>query len=731
MALGRIAVAAAAGALVSWPAMVSARDLAVRDGTGPVAGAQVSIKGERGTYVTDAAGTARLPDRPDATVLQIVTPGGARLERTLAAGTGAVTIDVAAPPPTPATPSSPESAPTLPPLQVTANPLSRGIEDIATPATVLAGDALRRQRQSSLGETVKDVPGVASTQFGPGASRPIIRGMDGPRVRVLSDGVDVLDAASVSPDHAVTSEPFLARQIEILKGPATLLYGGGAIGGVVNVLDSRIPTKVPDKGYEGEGELRGNPNSSEMTGMLGFTVGVPGVALRLEGLHRLSDDYFTAKKFGDPPSRRVRNSFNDTTSWSTGASWIGDWGYLGAAFSDQRSEYGIPSEETTFIRMHSQRLDVRSELVEPLPGIEKIRFRLGHVNYQHKEIEESVVGTTFKNNGTDTRLEVVHDPIGGLKGVLGASGFWRDFKALGDEAFIAPTQTRNYALFLLERYSWDSFYIEGGLRYEWQHIDVRSDQPDRSHNGFSASLGFMWDFTPGYTVGVTFSRSQRLPTAEELYADGPHVATGQFEIGDPRLKVETSHNLELSLRKKTGALQFGVSLYRNAVRDFIFAADTGEVIDDLRVVNFRQQDAVFYGVEADVKYAVTDAIDVSVFGDYVRAKISHGGGNLPRIPPGRIGSRIDARWDRWKAYVQYYHVFTQGDVAAFETRTAGYDMLNAGVSFGGALWPLSGYELYLRANNLLNQKAIVHTSFIKDSVPLPGINVTLGARFTF
>jgi len=715
-------MAAAAAACVVLPTIVLARDLTVRDDKGPVAGAQVSIRGQSGTYVTDAAGIARLPDRPAATtVLDIVTPAGARFERTIGAGTA--TVDVAEPPPL--------SPSTLPPLRVTASPLSRGIDDIATPATVLAGDSLNQRRQSSLGETIKDIPGVASTQFGPGASRPIIRGMDGPRVRVLSDGVDVLDAATVSPDHAVTSDPFLAKQIEILKGPATLLYGGGAIGGVVNVIDSRIPTSVPAKGYEGEGQMLWDPNASAMTGMLGFTVGVPNVALHLEGTHRLSDDYFTARKFGDPPSRRVRNSFNDTTSWSAGGSWIGEWGYLGAAFSDQKKEYGIPSEATTFIRMHSQRVDVRGELTEPFTGIEKVRFRLGHVNYQHKEIEDGEVGTTFKNNATDARLEIVHNPIGGLKGMFGVSSFWRDFKAQGEEAFIAPTKTRNHALFALERYSWDSFYIEGGLRYEWQSIDVKSDQPDRRHHGFSASLGAMWDFTPGYTVGLTFSRSQRLPTAEELFANGPHVATGQFEIGDPRLKVETSHNLELSLRKKTGPLQFGVSLYRNVVHDFIFPAETGEVVDDLRVVNFRQQNAVFYGIEADAKYAVTDYLDASVFGDYVRAKLRGGDGNLPRIPPGRLGGRLDARWEQWKAYLQFYHVFKQGDVAAFETKTGGYNMLNAGISFTSSLGPLTAYEFFVRANNLLNEKAIVHTSFIKDSVPLPGINVMVGARFTF
>jgi iron complex outermembrane receptor protein len=618
----------------------------------------------------------------------------------------------------------------LPPITVWADPLGGFASDSVTPPVVLSGENLQRRKEATIGETVKDVPGVSSTYFGPGASRPVIRGFDGPRVRVLSDGVDSLDAATVSPDHAVTGEPALARQVEILRGPATLLYGGGAIGGIVNVIDNRVPTAAPAKGYEGEAELRGNFNSAEKLGVMGFTVGYQPFVMRMEGVIRRADDYDAARKLGDPAARRVRNSFNDTSTLSVGMSFVRDWGYVGAAFTDQRAKYGIPSEETTFIKMDSQRADVRGEVREPFSGVEKIRFRLAHVDYQHREIEDSEVATTFKNKATDTRLEVVHSPLPGLRGVIGAQSLWRDFKALGDEAFIAPTDTRNHGLFLLERYSWDNVYVEGGLRYEWQSINVRSDQPDRRHDGISASLGVTWDFVPGYGVGLSLSRSQRLPTAEELYANGPHVATDQFEIGDPNLKEETSRNIELNLRKKTGALQFGVSLYRNAVRNFIFAAQTGEVIDDLDVAQFVQRDAVFYGIEGDVKYAVSQFLDVTVFGDYVRAKIKNGD-DLPRIPPARLGGRLDARWQGWQAYMQFYHVLAQRDVAPFETTTGSYNMLNAGISYGGAIGPLSSYEIYLRANNLLNQKALVHSSFIKDSAPLPGFSVILGGRVTF
>ncbi len=632
---------------------------------------------------------------------------------------------------TPTIAQTPPSPVTLPPLEVVGVPLSRSADDVAAPNSVLAGPSLDQRRAATLGETVREVPGVTSSQFGAGASRPIIRGFDGPRVRVLNDGVDTLDASTVSPDHAVTSDPFGARQIEILKGPSTLLYGGGAIGGVVNVIDSRIPTAIPTRGYQADTGLQFNTNAQEIAGFLGFTVGYGNIAARLEGTVRNADDYYTAKGFGDPPSRHVRNSFNNGWNFSAGTSWVADWGYVGAAYSEYRTEYGIPSEETTFIAMRSRRLDVRGEVRAPFDGIEKIRFRLGNVWYTHREIEDGEVSTTFYNHALDGRVEVVHRLFDGLRGVVGVQGMRRDFTSIGEEAILPETLTLSFGTFLIERYSFSDFHIEGGLRYDWQHVRAAGDLPSRQFNGFSASISGTWDFRPGYSATIAFSRSQRLPTAEELYANGPHPATAQFEVGDTNLRAETSYNLEFGVRKKTGALQFGVSVYRNVVKDFIFQSNTGAFdVDGLPIVDFRQANAEFYGLEAEVKYAVTDDIDVSVFGDYVRGRIT-GGDNLPRIPPGRLGARLDARHEGISGFVQFYHVFGQDQVAAFETGTPGYNMLNIGIAYGGQFNPINTWQVFLRANNLLNERAIEHTSFIKDAAPLPGINVTLGTRFTF
>ncbi|MGE0421549.1 MAG: TonB-dependent receptor [Reyranellaceae bacterium] len=631
----------------------------------------------------------------------------------------------------PCTAQTTPPAVTLPPLEVVGVPLSRSVDDVAAPTSVLAGPNLDQRRAATLGETVRDVPGVTSTQFGAGASRPIIRGFDGPRVRVLNDGVDSLDAATVSPDHAVTINPFSARQIEILKGPSTLLYGGGAIGGVVNVIDGRIPTSMPQRGFAAETGLQFGTSAEEILGFQGFSVGYSNIVVRLEGSARNADDYYTAKAFGDPPSRRVRNSFNNGWDFSAGASWVADWGYVGAAYSEYRTEYGIPSEETTFISMRSRRIDVRGEVRDPFAGVEKIRFRLGNVWYQHMEIEDGSVGTTFYNHALDGRVEVVHSLFDGLRGVVGFQGMRRNFTAVGDEAILPETLTQSFGAFLIERYSFDKFHIEGGVRYDWQHVRAADDRPSRQFNGFSASISGTWDFLPGYAATVAFSRSQRAPTAEELYANGAHPATGQFEVGDVNLASETSYNLELGIRKKTGALQFGVSVYRNMVNNYIFQADSGTVdADGLPIVNFRQGNAEFYGLEAEVKYAVTDNIDVSVFGDYVRGRLT-GGDNLPRISPGRIGGRIDGHHEGWSGFVQFYHVFGQDQVAPLETATPGYNMLNIGIAYGGKFTPLNTYQVFLRANNILNERALVHTSFIKDSAPLPGFSVVLGTRFTF
>ena len=654
---------------------------------------------------------------------------------------------------------------------ISANPLAGSAARMTTPAAVLEGDELIERRQATLGGTLDLLPGVRGSSFGAGANRPVIRGQDGARVKVLSDGVDVLDASTISPDHAVTVEPMLIERIEVLKGPATLLYGGGAIGGVVNVIDKKIPTQVPANGYEGELEWRGNTVANESAGVFGLTVGSGNFAARVEGLKRNADEYEIPGAEGDPRSNKQVGSYNDTETGTLGASWIGERGYLGLAHTWQKNRYGLLAhahadchthgpgnwhcvdghdhghghghgghdddhddhgEGVPYIDMDQKRWDLRGELSDPFAGFESTRLRVGHSDYEHREIEGGAASTTFNNKATDARVELTHAPVFGWRGVMGVQTLRRDFEALGEEAYVPPTLTRNHALFLLEEYSLNDWRYELGLRHEWQRIDVDSDQSNARHRGTSVSAGAVWTFAPHYSLGFSLSRSQRLPTAEELYANGPHAATRTIELGNPDLDEETAHNAELTLRKFAGRTTFSLSVYRNQVSDYIYAADSGHSPGaGYREIEYRQHDAVLTGAEGEVRFQATDAFAMTLFGDHVRGKLRHGGGDLPRIPADRLGVRLDQAFtSAIDGQLEFYRVQRQSDSADYETDTGGYNMLGAGVSYRGNLGR-TDYRVYLRGDNLLDSKAREHTSFIKDEVLLPGRNLTLGMRLTF
>ena len=656
----------------------------------------------------------------------------------------------------------------LEPVVVSASPLAQRSHQMVVPAEIVDGQQLVLSREATLGETLDHLPGLRSSSFGAGAGRPVIRGLDGARVKVLSDGVDVLDASTISPDHAVTSEPLLAERIEVLKGPSALLYGGGAIGGVVNVIDRKVPTYVPENGYEAEMELRGNSVANERAGAFGITAGTGNFALRAEGSKRKTDDYETPGSVDEQ-----HGSYNDTESFTFGGSFIGERGFIGLAYGEQTRRYGLPFHEhadchthgprdwhcagheehdhhdeeehedhaehgheheheaVPYVDMKRKRWDLRAQASDPLPGFESARIRVGHSRYQHDEIEEGIVGTHFENNATDARLELTHQPVLGWRGVVGAQTLRRDFETTGEEAYVPHTLTRNHGLFLLEEYTAGSWRYEVGLRQEWQQIDA-DGADDTRHRGSSASAGAVWSFAPNYSLGLTLSRSQRLPTAEELYANGPHAATSTVELGNSELEKETSHNAELTLQKLTGPTTFTLSVFRNAVDDFIYAADTGRAIGgDLREIEYRQRDAVFTGVEGEIRYQATRDTALTLFGDHVRGELDENGEDLPRIPADRLGVRVNQRFTpAVDGSLQFYRVRQQDRVAAFESETDGYNMLSAGLSYRG-YFDDTGYLLYLKANNLLDEKAREHTSFIKDHVLLPGRNLTVGARLTF
>ncbi|WP_426078546.1 TonB-dependent receptor domain-containing protein [Janthinobacterium sp. PSPC3-1] len=656
-----------------------------------------------------------------------------------------------------------QQAPTLPAVTVSASALSLGSDDMSTPVTVLEGDELVRTREATLGETLAGQPGITSSHFGAGASRPIIRGMDGPRVKVLSDGAEVQDASTISPDHAVASEPMLAEQVEVLRGPSALAYGGGAVGGVVNVIDKKIPTKVPAKGFEGSAEVRANSAAREKAGAFEVTGGSGNFAFHAEGVKRDAKEYKVGS--GWEGGSKVAGSYNETDTGSVGASWVGSRGFLGLAFTSQRAEYGLPGHNHEFeschphgthlhcgeheeeegsdhdheheeggavpyVKLKSERWDVRGELRDPVPGFTRLRLRAAFTDYKHDEIEGTEVATTFKNKGHDARLEMEHVPLGGWRGVVGLQTTKRDFSALGEEAYVAPTLTKKHAAFLVEEYNLAQWRFEAGLRHEWQDIDVDSATlKDHSASGTSISLGAVWKFAPQYSLGSTISRTHRLPSAEELYANGVHMATATYELGNENLGKETSNNIDLTLRKYAGATTFSLSAYRNKIDNYIFGS-TLDSHEGFQLIEYAQRDATFTGIEGQIRQQINPVFGASVFGDYVRAKLADGGGNLPRIPAQRLGVKFDANWQAWNGMAEFYRVGKQDKVAAFETDTPGYNMLNLSASYNTRLAG-TPTQFYLKANNLTNELAYSHTSFIKNAAPLTGRNLTAGVRVTF
>lgn len=658
------------------------------------------------------------------------------------------------------------SAPVLlPAVVVQASSLELGADEMTTPATVLEGEELRARSAATLGETLEGQAGTTATHFGAGASRPVIRGMDGPRVRVLSHGSEVMDASTISQDHAVTVEPLLARQIEVLRGPSGLAYGGGAIGGVVNVLDDKIPTRVPARGVEGHVELRAGSAAREGAGAFAVTAGSGNFAIHAEGLKRDANDYRVGS--GWSGGSKVEGSDNQTQTGSLGVSWIGDRGYLGLAYTGQRNAYGLPGHSHDFedchthgnhlhcgthshddeedeheheeehghgvprVDLRSDRWDLRGEYLDPFAGFSRVRFSAGLTDYRHDEKEGGEVATRFRNKAKDGRLELQHQPLAGWRGVLGLQSSVRDFSALGEEAYVQPTITRRHALFLLEEKRIGDWRLEGALRHEWQDIEVEGALPDRSHRGTSISLGANWRFAPQYSLGLSLTRAQRLPTAEELYADGLHMASATYERGNSELQRETSRNIDLSLRKTAGETTFSVSVYHNRITDYIYA-NTLDELNGLQLIEYAQGDAVFTGMEASLRQQLGRNVGLTLFGDYVRGRLERQGGeNLPRIPAARLGTRLDARWgEHWRGEAELYRVARQDRVASYESETPGYNMLNLRLSYGTKLNGLPA-EFYLKGENLTDQLAYAHTSFIKNVAPLAGRNIILGMRVSF
>jgi iron complex outermembrane receptor protein len=661
-------------------------------------------------------------------------------------------------------------------VRISATAVDEDPNNITSSFSVLQGERLRERTQATLGDTLDSLPGVRADTFGGGSTRPVIRGQTAPRVKVLSDSATLLDASDISPDHAVTTEPFLIDRIEVLRGPATLLYGSGAIGGVVNVLDKKIPTTLPSRALQGAVGLRGATVSSEQAAMAELSARAGDhLVFHLEGATRDADDY----RVPDFAERRAVGTRAKSSSGSAGLSFVGDDGYLGLAYSYRDDDYGLPghnhefegchphgsalhcgsheaeegehdhdheSEEHEFptIALLTKRFDLRGEIRDPVAGIERIRVRASHTDYQHEEIEEQEVATTFLNDGYEARVELQHMPILGWRGVAGAQYSDTEFSALGEEAFLPVTKSDSLGLFVVEHYELnEAWHLEAGLRQEWQkHRPVNDERgrPEISDSGTSLSLGAVWEFSADYFATLSASRSERLPFAQELYARGIHLATNTYECGlvphpltcggpenNADIRTETSQNVGLSLRKAAGDVTFEVGGFYNDVDDYIYAR-TLDQFEEFRLIKYTQADARFTGLEAEATYRFAGNLSATIFGDYVRAQL-RGGEDLPRIPAARIGTRFNASVENYRGELEYFHVDQQNDIADYELPTPGYNMLNLTLSYGAS--DGEGLSVYLRGTNLLNELVWNHSSFLANVVPLPGRNLNAGLRFSF
>lgn len=645
---------------------------------------------------------------------------------------------------------------------------------IASPVSVVDRDALIERGAGTLGEALKHLPGVQSDTFGSGASRPIIRGQTAPRVKVLNDSSSVLDASDISPDHAVTADPLLGERIEVLRGPATLLYGGGAIGGVVNVLDGKIPERLPENGIEGRLVIRGNTAAKENAygGAVSKQVG-SHLVLHAEGSQRDSDDYRAPKK----GTTYVNSTFSESTNGGVGASWVTDKGYVGLAYSYREDEYGLPGHSHDYEACHphgstlhcgdhdheghdhehshdhghaatvdlkSERYDLRGEYRDPFAGISKIRFRSSYTDYRHHELDGDEVSTRFTNKGHESRVELEHNPFWGMHGVVGIQHSDTTFGATGLEAFLPTVDTRTTGLFLVEHFELnDQWHFEAGARHEWlKHTPVNDTRgrPGYDNTASSFSAAAIWSFTDELSLTFNASRSQRLPHAQELYARGVHLATNTYECGlvahpltcggaenNTPISRETAQNFELMLRGEYDKLSFNASAYVNNVDNYTYAR-TLDRYEDFRLIKYTQGNARFRGFEGEVDYAFTDAFSATMFADQVTAKLSDGGGNLPRIAPRRVGTRLNYVDGSFSGELEYTRVGGQKKVAAFEQTTPSYNLVGMSLAY---TMPDGRGRFFVRGDNLLDKLIWNHTSFLAHTVPMPGRNFTAGYSYTF
>ncbi|GAB5560916.1 MAG: TonB-dependent receptor [Synoicihabitans sp.] len=702
-------------------------------------------------------------------------------------------------------------------FEVTTHPYARSQNEIAQPTTVLGGHALEVRPALNLGELVAQEPGVSSSYFGPGSARPVIRGLAGPRIAVLQNGSDMIDASTISPDHAVSIDPLLIERVEITRGPAALLQGGSAIGGAVNVVTHRIHATKPPPGVHGRIEGRVGDSDNERSGGIVLEGGwenvawhldafsretdnieIPGFAesLRLRRLEELEehDEHHDEEEHEDEDHHdeeheeeddhdhedeeeafgMLPNSWVESSGGAAGLSWIGENGYIGASFSFFDTRYGIPpgahshehghdehdeheheeeeheeedhheeegeehhdeEEEFVSIDLEQRRFEIEGEWREPFAGVQALRWHWSWADYEHTEFEGDEVGTVFSNEGHDLRIDALHQPWGDWQGAFGFAWSYSDFDAVGAEAFVPPTDTETVSALLFEELERGPTIWQLSARLDAQSIDVQDGTGRKADGtGWATSLGIVHELDEHWNVTTSLSLTERLPIAQELFADGPHIGTNAYEVGDAGLDNERSLGFDIGLHHQTEWLSTSVTAFANDFDGYIYENPTGAEEDGLIVYEFTQRDARFYGAEFEGMLHVLQSdhghLDLTFGMDFVHAKNRSESIHLPRIAPWRW--RTGFTWHRgpWRAGSEV--VFAEGAdrLAPGELRTDAYELVSAYAGYrfiaGATTW-----DLLLRGSNLTDSEARLHTSFLKDIAPLPGRNITASVRMSF
>ena len=661
-------------------------------------------------------------------------------------------------------------------IRVTSAPLETRADEVVGSVDVVGSDELVRNLNGNLADTLENLPGVTSTYFGPASGRPIVRGLGADRVRVLINGLGGLDASSSSPDHAVTAEVIGAEQVEVLRGPAAIAYGGGAIGGVVNVMDGRIPTALPEDGLDGF-VYGGTTSVNDGTQVAGRVLGnlgalvlqgddqrreadnfeIPGyaesAALReLEhGDEHEEEDHDEHEEHGDEEELaygEVENSGYTFETGSVGASIVGEWGFVGLGYKQTDASYGLPGhshaheedheedhededhedheeeeghahgEEDVRLELDQKRVDLRGAF-EREGFFNRIRWSFAHADYVHTEFEGDEIGTVFDKEGVEGRLEVRHQHGGPRQGAIGAQMLTQEFNSAGAEAYLEPVVTQDWGLFVAERWDFDRWGIEGGLRYDTRNLDGL--RAERDFDTVSGSVSLFARPADGWFTGITLSHTERAPTDAEVFSNGAHVATRAFEVGNLDLGTETAWSGEATLRREAGRFSAEATAFYADYDGFIGLFPTGEEEDGLDVFEYRQEDAALYGFEAKFetelgRVAMFD-LSAEATADYVRGELDNGG-DLPRIPPlsGTLALIADHRLVSLRAEGRF--VAEQDEVASFETSTEGFALFNA----DARITPFDEHDVafIVGVRNITDEEARLHTSFLKDQVPLPG-----------